>query len=318
MSIRLGNSALECTTQSDGYVLHALVQVNDKAIHFQRNVQLQWDQGSVVAEGGVTQPPAIASFIEAGPRFDARYGGTQAAISSGNTVLTYTRQAFSNLWSRGGVISSGGSIATCVQCPCLNLPAVTAQPANRVDWLVLEGSELVHYIGSARNAAVSEQATGAATAIYTPYRASADSPYNIDALVLEGSNIVHYWMDGTSLKWTRGPSVSNVATGPACMVESTARSNTNDPGNFEALIPEGTNLVHYWRNNSVATLPWARTVVVSTASSGPASIAMAGYGSLGYPNLEALVQEGNTVYHYTRNDQVSTSPWSRDVAVASG
>jgi hypothetical protein len=182
----------------------------------------------------------------------------------------------------------------------------------------LEGNNLVHYIGTARNVIVSSVATGAATAIYTPYRSSSSEPYNIDALLLEGRNIVHYWMDGASRKWTRGPVVSTAATGPACMVESAARSNTNDPGNFEALILEGSNLVHYWRNNSAAGQPWARTVVVSSNATGPASIGAAGYGSLGYPNLEALVQEGNTVYHYWRNDQVPNTPWTRDVAIASG
>ena len=318
MSIQLGNSALECTSQPSGYVLHALLRVNDNAVHFQRDVNLVWSQASIVVQGGVTQPPAIASFFIEGRGTPFQYGGTHSAIPNGESSISFTRAAFTDLWSRGAPISTAGSIATIVQFPCLELPATSAQ-ASRIDnYLVLEGRNLVHYIGSAKNSVVSEISTGAATAIYTPYRSSADTPYNIDALVLENNDIVHYWMDGSSLKWTRGPIVSTAATGPACMVESAARSNTSDPGNFEALIPEGSNLVHYWRNNSASNMPWARTVVVSSNSSGAASIAMAGYGSLGYPNLEALVQEGSTVYHYTRNDQVPNTPWIKDVAVASG
>jgi hypothetical protein len=314
MSIQLGNSSLECTVQPSGYVLHALLKINDEAVHFQRDVNLNWSQVSVV-QSNVTQPPSIASTYATGKGFDFTYAGTQAVISSGDTINLYFRPAFQNLWDHSANTYSG-SIASYVQVPCLELPATSAQVSNRSDCLVLEGNILVHYVGTAANANVSTAATGAATAIYTPYRLSSDTPYNIDALVLEGSNIVHYWMDGSSLKWSRGPVVSTKATAPASMVESAARSNTNDPGNFEALIPEGSNLVHYWRNNSDPNLPWASTVVVSSNSSGAASIAMAGYGSLGYPNLEALVQEGNTVYHYTRNNQVPNTPWTRDVAVA--
>jgi hypothetical protein len=269
-----------------------LFQVNDTAVHFQRDVGLNWSQVSVVVGGGVTQPPSIASSWAEGGSAPHQYIGTGAIIPSGSSVQYFFRQAYTTLWNRGVLISTVGSLGTCAQSSCMTLPAVSAQPDNVADNLVLERNNLVHYTkGNARNAVVSSAATGTATALYTPYRPSPGALNNIDALVLEGNNIVHYWMDGGSLKWTRGPIVSSSATGPACMVVSAARANTNDPGNFEALILEGSNLVHYWRNNSASNLPWARTVVVSPNANGPASIAMGGYGIAGNPNLEALVQQ---------------------------
>jgi hypothetical protein len=317
--IRLGNAALECTTQSNGYVLHTLLQINDDAVHFQRDVNGNWSQVSVVVAGGVTEPPSIGSSWSLGVDTDNGYTGTIGVITSGSNAVPFFRAAYTTTWTHGVPVSSDATTATCAQSSCMSLPAVIAHPANVEDILVLEGSNLVHYTkGNARNAVVSTAATGAAMGLYTPYRPSTNVSNNIDALILEGSNMVHYWMDGASLVWTRGPIVSTNATGPACMIVSAARSNTNDPGNFEALIPEGSNLVHYWRNNSDPSLPWAQSVIVSSASSGPASLAMGGYGDAGYPNFEALVQEGDTVYHYWRNNSDASLPWIKDVAVASG
>jgi hypothetical protein len=91
-----------------------------------------------------------------------------------------------------------------------------------------------------------------------------NKPGNFEALVLEGTNLVHYWRDNSTpgLPWNRGPIVSSGVTGPACLIESSFRADANQPGNFEALVLEGENLIHYWRDNSASGTPWNRGAIV--------------------------------------------------------
>jgi hypothetical protein len=89
-----------------------------------------------------------------------------------------------------------------------------------------------------------------------------------------------------------------------------------NPGNFEALVLEGTNLVHYWRNNSDPKRPWIKGPIVSRQASGDASLIQSSYvGKPGSPaNFEAVVLEktttGNKLVHYWR-DNSNGNVWNR-------
>jgi hypothetical protein len=200
------------------------------------------------------------------------------------------------------------------------------KPGN-FEALILDGSNLAHYwrdnnaSGTPwhRSVVVSSAATGPACMIEGPYRPAPGKPGNFEALVLEGHNLVHYWRDNNAsgAPWRRSVVVSSAATGPACMIEGPYRPAPGKPGNFEALVLEGHNLVHYWRDNNASGTPWRRSVVVSSAATGPACMIEGPYRPApGKPgNFEALVQEGAHVSHYWRNNTASSTPWARSVTV---
>src|SRR5262245_65034413 len=153
------------------------------------------------------------------------------------------------------------------------------------------------------------------------FRANPAQPGNFEALLLNGSNLLHYWRDNSTLgfPWHSSVVVSSASTGPACLVQSSFRGTSTSQGNFEALVLEGNNLWHYWRDNSNPSFPWHRSVVVSAAATGPATMIQSSFrGSPGSPgNFEALVPEGNNLWHYWRDNSNPSFPWHRSVVVDS-
>jgi hypothetical protein len=208
----------------------------------------------------------------------------------------------------------------------------TATRPGNFEALLLNGNNLSHYWRDNspssgfpwhQSVVVSSASTGPACLIEGSYGKTATNPGNFEALVLEGSNLWHYWRDNTaggSLPWHRSVVVSNSATGPATLIQSSFRGTPTSPGNFEALVPEGNNLVHYWRDNTAGgSLPWHRGAVVSTTSTGPASLIEGSYGKTATNpgNFEALVLEGSNLWHYWRDNTAGGSlPWHRSVVVS--
>ena len=65
--------------------------------------------------------------------------------------------------------------------------------------------------------------------------------------MLEGPQLVHYWCDNSQEPplWNRGQVITNAATGAGCLIQS----HFGAIGNFEAIVPEGQRLQHYWHVN---------------------------------------------------------------------
>jgi len=100
------------------------------------------------------------------------------------------------------------------------------------------------------------------------------------------------------------------------MIEGSFRANSSNPGNFEALVREGSAIVHYWRDNSAPGLPWHRGVTVSSAATGTASLIEGQFrANASRPGtFEALIDEGN-LRHYWRDNSAAGLPWHRGVIV---
>lgn len=136
--------------------------------------------------------------------------------------------------------------------------------------LTVEGNQLVHYWRDNSNpnfrwyraAVVSNQATDSAWLIQN----EAGEQGNFEAIVLEGNQLVHYWRDNSNpnFVWRRGQVVSSQATGPGCLIQSDFRFGSAEQGNFEVVVLEGTNLVHYWHDNSKAGSSWQRSEVITS------------------------------------------------------
>jgi Domain of unknown function (DUF4185) len=139
---------------------------------------------------------------------------------------------------------------------------------------------------------------------------------NFETFVLQGNNLVHYWRDNSNVNyaWVRGQIISSQATGPGCGVQSDFHSGGH--GNFEVVVPEGNNLVHYWRDNSDVASPWRRGQIISNHVTGPASIIQSDFQSGGHGNFEVIVREGANLIHYWHDNSDVNSPWRRGQTIS--
>jgi hypothetical protein len=144
----------------------------------------------------------------------------------------------------------------------------------------------------------------------------------LEVLVLEGANIIHYYENSPGGGFSQGGSFSTQATGsPSFIQGNLGKAGSN--GNFEAVILEGGNLVHYWRDNSSAPLggttggpyPWTRTDIITSSAAGPGTIIQSNLG-VGPGNFEVLVPEDDgNIRHYWRDN---SSTWHKGEIVAPG
>jgi hypothetical protein len=97
--------------------------------------------------------------------------------------------------------------------------------------------------------------------------------------------------------------VPPMATEAASMVQTDFGTESLAPGNVDLVVPQGGDLVHYWRANSQADLPWHRAETITDVAAGPASLIQSSIGRAGtgtHGDLEVVVREGSKVVHYFR------------------
>jgi len=104
----------------------------------------------------------------------------------------------------------------------------------------------------------------------------------------------------------------NDTPGDAIRIGSIIQSTFGSPGNFEALIQEGTSLVHYFHDNADINLPWTRAQTITTTATGPGCIIQSTFGASSRPgNFEVVVQEGTSLVHYFHDNADINLPWTR-------
>jgi hypothetical protein len=156
---------------------------------------------------------------------------------------------------------------------------------------------------------ISENATGPACIIQGDF--GTGPIMNFEAVVPEGNNLVHYWKDnssaGFSQPWQRGEVVSSNAAGPAWLIQSDW-TDSNGRGQLEAVVLEGSNLVHYRRNQNNQWNPDANAI--SSSATGPACLIQSDYSNGGHGRFEVIVLEGMNLVHYT-HDGDPINKWQR-------
>jgi hypothetical protein len=170
-----------------------------------------------------------------------------------------------------------------------------------------------------RQDVISSKATGDASLIQSSYVGKPGSPANFEAVILEGKNLVHYWRDNSNgNKWNRQDVITSSATGAGALIQSTYKGNSGAPGNFEVVVLEGSNLVHYWRDNANGN-KWIRQAIITSNATSPAALIQSSYKSNpGAPgNFELVVKEGSSLVHYWR-DNSNGNVWHRQDVIASG
>jgi hypothetical protein len=145
-----------------------------------------------------------------------------------------------------------------------------------------------------------------------------NAPGNFEAVIFKpGQGLVHCYRNNTQgQKWQSTAVVSSLATGPGCIIQSSF-GTPNAPGNFEAVVLEGKNLVHYYRDNSpTGQQKWHSTAVITSSATGPGTIIQSSYGTPNKPgNFEVIVPEGDHYVHYYRDNGTSGFPWHKSVNI---
>src|SRR5207245_2404576 len=67
-----------------------------------------------------------------------------------------------------------------------------------------------------------------------------------------------------NLPWQRAQTITTRASGPGCIIQSDFGGG--DHKNFEVVVLEGNELVHYFHDNSDVNLPWQRAQTITRAS----------------------------------------------------
>src|SRR6266851_4279089 len=144
------------------------------------------------------------------------------------------------------------------------------------------------------------------------------SHHNFETVILQGHELVHYWRDNGNAAegWVRGQVITSQATGPGCIIQSDFRSG--DHGNFEVVVPEGSNLVHYFHDNSNVANPWRQAQVISTAATSAGSMIQSNFHSGDHGNFEVVLREGANLVHYFHDNSNVANPWQRGQTVAGG
>lgn len=149
---------------------------------------------------------------------------------------------------------------------------------------------------------------------------------NFEVVVLEGSNLIHFWHDNSLVTsaWHRGQVITDHATGPGCIIQSSLGANHN---NFEVVVPEadlqgGQELVHYFHNNADVTSSWQRGQVIAHHITGPGCMIQSKLG-VNQNNFEVVVPQsdplgGQELMHYWHDNSNLASPWQPGQVIARG
>jgi len=161
-----------------------------------------------------------------------------------------------------------------------------------------------------RGGTISTRATGPGCIIQSDF--GLGDHKNFEVVVLEGNELVHYFHENADmgLPWQRGKTISTRATGPGCIIQSDF--GLGDHKNFEVVVLEGNELVHYFHENADMSLRWERGKVVSVAATGPGCITKNTLDPGRPREFQVLASElTKSVVHYTHRNVHVEFPWWR-------
>ena len=111
---------------------------------------------------------------------------------------------------------------------------------------------------------------------------------NLETLLFADGQLHHLYRQG--ITWNLAQTVPSPASGPGSMIQSDFGGSGH--GNFEAVLWNGNELVHWWHDNSNVQLPWQRGQTISTKATGPGSIIQSDFGGASHKNFDVVVLEG--------------------------
>lgn len=333
------------------YVAEFIKQLNRKGIPGLLNLENQtlgnpylhspWKFGYTIS----TNATGSACIIEGGfgklfqvGSQNSRPGNFEAVVLEGNELWHYWHDSsdVTKPWNRGQRIADRATASGCMierlSTRLIDEPGVL-RPGD-FEVVVRQGNELYHYTHDNSNTAnpwisqgiVTSQATGSGCIIESDFKTGGRS--SLEVVVLEGSNLVHYRRDNSDGRWTRQGVITNKATGSGCIIQSSFKSGEH--GNFEVVVLEGNELVHYWKDNN--TNEWERGAVITDAATEAGWIFQSRVRDSGFHgNFEVVVCEGGRfveengqrirkdiqLVHYWKDNSDLGSPWRRGQVITS-
>jgi hypothetical protein len=278
----------------------AVVREGSDLVHYwhdNSNVSSSWQKAQIIANS-VTGAGCIIQreFSQALEDLGRVSGSLDVVVLEGNQLHHYTNPNVTTgqPWTFQGAIPNGATAPGCL----IESDFLTAFQRS-LEVIVLQTEGLVHYRKNNQTGAwinqgiISEKATGAGCIIQSTFQS--DNHGNFEVIVLEGNQLVHYWKDHTKNQWNRGAVISDRATSSGWIIQSRIRDGRH--GNFEVVVCEGKQLVHYWKDNSDLASPWRRGQIITTKATDAGCILHGSFGSVG--NFEVIVPEENqTLSHY--------------------
>jgi hypothetical protein len=301
----------------------------------------EWRLAEIISKSATSPGSIIQSHFP-----DQTHGNFEVVVIEGNSLVHYwyDNSNPNGRWQRNKDIISTKATgpASIIQSDFPN-----QSPCNFEVVALEEGNYLVHHwrdntsnppglwqVGET----ISTKATGPGCIIQSDFK-SRDrygvEHGNFELVVPEGNRLVWYQRRWDKSSWDFVGTISTKATGPGCIIKSDFKENPRLVNhNFEVVVPEGNNLVHYWHDNIDIRNPWNRAPeIVSTSASGPGCIIKTNFKTINidnnnkrsFPtcqlgsnftvgnegNFDVVVQEcSQSVTHYWRISSIR--PWERD------
>jgi Tc toxin complex TcA C-terminal TcB-binding domain len=278
----------------------AVVREGSDLVHYwhdSSNVSSNWQRARVITSSATGAGCIIQR--EFSPTLDAQGIPSvtlDVVVLVGGELHHYTNNDTSadQPWIFQGVIPHGANSPGClIESDFLN------EFRRSLEVVVLQTSGLVHYRKQnntgvwMEQGVISNQATGAGCIIQSSFQ-SGDRG-NFEVVVLENNKLVHYSKDHTKNGWDRGAVITDRATSAGWIIQSRIRDGQH--GNFEVVVCEGKQLVHYWKDNSDRSSPWRRGQVITNKATGAGCIMHGSFNAIG--NFEVVVPEENgKLAHY--------------------
>jgi hypothetical protein len=144
---------------------------------------------------------------------------------------------------------------------------------------------------------------------------------NFYAVVLDGSNLVlHVRHSGgaDALVWQAETTITTRASGAACLIQSSFQTGDAANGNLELVVPEDSDLVHYWCAIYDGHYShWVRQSVITGLATGPGCLIQSSFGTGPHGNFEVVALEGTDLVHYWHDSANTSSPWNRALTITS-
>jgi hypothetical protein len=281
--------------------------------HDNSDVTLPWQRGLTITMGATGPGCIIQSDFGS-----SDFKNFEVIVLEGNNLVHWWYDN-STAWQRGQTITSSATGPGCI----IQSDFGNGEHGN-FEVIVLEGKNLVHWwhdnsdvnLPWQRGQIITTTATGPGYIIQSDFGSGEHG--NFEVVALEGNNLVHWWHDNSdvNLPWQRGQTITTNATGPGCIIQSDFGSSNHK--NFEVVVLEGNELVHYWHDNSDVNLPWQRGQTITSSATGPSCIIQSDFGSGGHGNFEVLVLEGSDLVHEWHNNSDVNLPWQLGQTISKG
>lgn len=159
---------------------------------------------------------------------------------------------------------------------------------------------------------------GAGCLIQSDFRSGDHGNFEVvvPLLASNGIELWHFWHDNSDVNkpWQRGQRVAANVSGPGTIIQSDFISGGH--GNFEVIVPVpgdggGTDLWHYWHDNSDVNKPWQQGQRVAQGVSGPGVIIQSDFLSGEHGNFEVVVPILGSLVHFFHINSDTGNPWLR-------